>query len=125
MLKEFRKSEHGGITALAIFLVLMIFVLIGISVDVSNAYKVRTQLQIAADALESRLAVSADTLYEVRQFLVERLRHHALESGATARQLSGVLAAPLSTLPDFQARLDAVRGFMQQRWDQQHSRRLQ
>lgn len=50
MLKEFRKSEHGGITALAIFLVLMIFVLIGISVDVSNAYKVRTQLQIAADA---------------------------------------------------------------------------
>jgi len=50
MLKRFGKSEHGGITALAIFLVLMIFVLIGITVDVSNAYKVRTQLQIAADA---------------------------------------------------------------------------
>jgi glycyl-tRNA synthetase beta chain len=71
-------------------------------------------LQLAADALQGRLVVSGDTLAEVKRFLVERLRHHALETGATARQLAGVLAAPLSTLPDFQARLDAVRRFMKQ-----------
>lgn len=49
MYRRFLRTEDGAITVLAIFITMMIFVLVGISIDVANAYKARTELQVAAD----------------------------------------------------------------------------
>jgi glycyl-tRNA synthetase beta chain len=69
-------------------------------------------LQLAADALQSQVSVDADTLSEVQQFMLERLRHYFVEQGASTRQVAAVLAAPLGTLADAQQRLAAVGRFM-------------
>lgn len=69
-------------------------------------------VQRAADALQAQVAVSTQTLGEVRQFMLERLRHYFVEQGASSRQVAAVLAAPLGTLADAQQRLEAVGRFM-------------
>jgi glycyl-tRNA synthetase beta chain len=43
----------------------------------------------------------------------ERLRNHLIDSEATARQVSAVLASPLGSLADLHSRLHAITGFMQ------------
>ena len=64
MFKAFKDQEDGGITALNLFLITGTCMLMGLSLDVANAYKVRTDLQIAADtashaALYTRATKSA------------------------------------------------------------------
>lgn len=59
------ECEDGAITILALFLVAAVAGVLGLSLDVSNAYKVRTELQVAADAashaaLYNRGVMSAD-----------------------------------------------------------------
>jgi Flp pilus assembly protein TadG len=48
-LQRFLRREDGAITALALFMFVALCCLMGLSLDVANAYKVRTELQIAAD----------------------------------------------------------------------------
>ncbi len=76
------------------------------------ALSVSALLELAAAGLETQVNVSADDLADVHAFVIERLRNHLLESGATTRQVNAVLAAPLQGIPDLRARLDAVRTFM-------------
>ena len=52
-------------------------------------------------------------LRDVRQFILERLRHYCMEQGATTRQVNAVLSAPMESLADFAQRLEAVGNFMQ------------
>jgi glycyl-tRNA synthetase beta chain len=70
-------------------------------------------LAIAALALQEKLAVTPQVLLEVRQFILERLKHYLREQGYDTGLVNAALDAPLSTLPDLVARLDALKDFMQ------------
>jgi uncharacterized membrane protein len=65
MLRTFQKDEDGAITAFNLFMFATVCIVAGLTLDVSNAFKVRTQLQIAADtashaALYNRASMTAD-----------------------------------------------------------------
>jgi len=70
-------------------------------------------LAIAALALEGQVAVTPQVLLELRQFILDRLKHYLREQGYETSMVNAALDAPLSTLPDLVARLDALREFMQ------------
>ena len=69
-------------------------------------------VSLAADELETKLTVNEEHRADVTDFIVERLRHHLVESGAPTRQVAAVLAAPLQGLPDLRSRLSALADFM-------------
>ena len=69
-------------------------------------------LAIAALAVQEQLPVSPVVLLELRQFILERLKHYLQDQGFETSQVNAVLDAPLSTLPDLVTRLDALREFM-------------
>ena len=46
---HFSRAEDGAMTVFNLFMFMMLASLLGLSLDVANAYKVRTELQIAAD----------------------------------------------------------------------------
>jgi glycyl-tRNA synthetase beta chain len=69
-------------------------------------------LAIAALPLQEQLTVSPQVLLEVRQFILERLKHYLKEQGYDTSLVNAALDAPLSTLPDLVTRLDALREFM-------------
>jgi len=70
-------------------------------------------LAIAALALQEQLVVSPQTLLELRQFILDRLKHYLREQGYDTGLVNAALDAPLSTLPDLLTRLDALKEFMQ------------
>ena len=70
-------------------------------------------LAIAALALQDQLPVTPQTLLELRQFIMERLKHHLREKGYETSLINAALDAPLGTLPDLVLRLDALGDFMQ------------
>ena len=70
-------------------------------------------LAIAANALQEQLHVSPEVLLELRQFILERLKHYLREEGYDTNLVNAALDAPLSTLPDLVIRLNALREFMQ------------
>ena len=70
-------------------------------------------LAIAALSLQDQLPVTPQTLVELRQFILERLKHHLRERGYETSLVNAALDAPLGTLPDLVLRLDALREFMQ------------
>ena len=70
-------------------------------------------LAIAALAIQEQLPVSPEVLLELRQFVLERLKHYLREQGYETSLVNATLDAPLSTLPDLLTRLDALREFMQ------------
>jgi glycyl-tRNA synthetase beta chain len=70
-------------------------------------------LAIAALALQDQLPVTPQILLELRQFILDRLKHYLREQGYETSLVNAALDAPLSTLPDLVARLDALRDFMQ------------
>lgn len=72
-------------------------------------------LEMTARHLEPAIEVDAEILLDVRQFILERLRHFVRDQGFTANQVQSALAAPLTTLPDLLSRLQAVIGFMSQK----------
>lgn len=47
--RRFRSEERGAITTLSLFLIIFMFMLVGLAIDVANAISARQQLQIAAD----------------------------------------------------------------------------
>jgi len=69
-------------------------------------------LAIAALALQDQLEVTPQVLLELRQFILDRLKHYLREQGYETSLVNAALDAPLSTLPDLAARLDALRDFM-------------
>ena len=71
-------------------------------------------LDMTARHLEPAIAIDTDTLLEVRQFILERLRHFVRDQGFTTNQVQSALAAPLTTLPDLLSRLRAIVDFMSQ-----------
>jgi len=69
-------------------------------------------LAIAALALQDQLEVTPQVLLELRQFILERLKHYLREQGYETSLVNAALDAPLGTLPDLVTRLDALRDFM-------------
>jgi len=69
-------------------------------------------LAIAALAIQEKLAVTPEVLLELRHFILERLKHYLREQGYDTSLVNATLDAPLGTLPDLKARLDALRDFM-------------
>jgi len=86
--------------------------LIRILLDGELNIKLDKALAIAALPLQEQLTVSPQVLLEVRQFVLERLKHYLREQGYDTSLVNAALDAPLSTLPDLVTRLDAVREFM-------------
>lgn len=70
-------------------------------------------LQISAKVLTAQLPVSDEDTAELRQFVLERLKHHLREQGFDTGMVNAALDAPLTTLPDLFSRLKALREFMQ------------
>lgn len=70
-------------------------------------------LAISARVLEQQLPLSPERLLELRQFILERLKHYLREQGFDTQLVNAVMDAPLGTLPDLASRLDALRDFMQ------------
>lgn len=71
-------------------------------------------IELAAEGLADQVTITEETRDDVYRFLLDRL-HQFLRSdrGASAKQVLSILAAPLTTLPDLEARLAAVQSFMQ------------
>ncbi len=69
-------------------------------------------LATSIDALSGQIEVSDECRTDCLVFLLDRLRHYFLERGANTNVLNAVFAAPVSTLPDLQARLNALSDFM-------------
>lgn len=69
-------------------------------------------LQIAAQVLSKQLPVKEADTAELRQFVIERLKHYLRDQGFDTGMVNAALDAPLGTLPDLMARLDALRVFM-------------
>ena len=69
-------------------------------------------LAISALALQEQLPVSPQVLLELRQFILERLKHYLREKGYETNLVNAALDAPLGALPDLVLRLDALREFM-------------
>ena len=69
-------------------------------------------LAVSALSMQEQLNVSPGILLELRQFIIERLKHFLREQGYETSLITAVLDAPLSTLPDLVLRLDALRDFM-------------
>jgi glycyl-tRNA synthetase beta chain len=69
-------------------------------------------LAISALALQEQLPVTPQVLLELRQFILERLRHFLREQGYDTSLVNATLDAPLTTITDLVSRLDALREFM-------------
>ena len=69
-------------------------------------------LELSSACLASRLEVNTEVRQEVLHFMLERLRHLYMERGYSANEVKAVLSAPLASLTDLNARLEALSGFM-------------
>lgn len=86
--------------------------LIRILLDGEPDIELDKALAISAMAVQEQLAVSPGVLLELRQFILERLKNYLRDQGYETSLVNATLDAPLSTLPDLVARLDALREFM-------------
>jgi len=71
-------------------------------------------LALAANQLSEHIAVDPSLLLELREFVVERLRHYYREKGHGAELISAALSSDWDSLPDLDRRLRALDGFMGQ-----------
>lgn len=69
-------------------------------------------LAISALIIQEQLPLPPEVLLELRQFILERLKHHLREQGYETRLVNAVMDAPVGTLPDLASRLEALRDFM-------------
>ena len=86
--------------------------LIRILLDGELSIELDKTLAISALAVQEQLPVSPKVLLELRQFILERLKHYLREQAYDTGLVNAALDAPLSTLPDLVTRLDALREFM-------------
>lgn len=87
--------------------------LIRILLDGELDIELDTALDISAHTLEGQLAVSPELMFELRQFILERLKHYLRDQGYDTGLVNAALDAPMTTLTDLLTRLDALREFMQ------------
>ena len=71
-------------------------------------------LALAANELSEYVKAEPSLLLEIREFIVERLRHYYRERGYGSELISAALASDWDTLPDLDRRLKAIDGFMGQ-----------
>jgi glycyl-tRNA synthetase beta chain len=71
-------------------------------------------LAMAAEELADQVGIEPALLQEVREFVIERLRHYYREQGHDSALISAVFASDWDTLPDLENRLKALSGFMGQ-----------
>ena len=71
-------------------------------------------LALAANELSTRVEIDPALLVDVREFVVERLRHYYREQGYGAELINAGLASDWDSLPDLDRRLTALAGFMGQ-----------
>lgn len=90
LLKTYRQSQNGAITALNIFLLVAVAMFTGIAIDISNAISARTQLQSTADAAAHAALVQRE--WHEPEFAKER----AIEL-ATANMPDGSFGEILTT----------------------------
>ena len=64
--------------------------------------------------MSGQLAADPTLLVEIRDFIVERLRHYYREQGYAAELINAALASGWDTLPDLDQRLAALAAFMGQ-----------
>jgi glycyl-tRNA synthetase beta chain len=69
-------------------------------------------LALAANALSAQVPVAPELLVDVRDFVVERLRHYYREQGHGGELINAALASSWRSLPDLDRRLQALAGFM-------------
>jgi glycyl-tRNA synthetase beta chain len=69
-------------------------------------------LAMAANELAPQIEVEAKLLLDVRDFVIERLRHYYRERAYGAELINAVLASDWDTLPDLDSRISALDGFM-------------
>ena len=72
-----------------------------------------TSLDIAISTIQVQLPVSSTLQPELKQFILDRLKHYLREQGNDSGLINAILDAPLGTLPDLVARLDALKEFME------------
>lgn len=84
-----------------------------IMLEAPLALNLDATFRLAAKHLEGQLDVPPEAIDEAQAFLLERVRQHYLELGHVARLVKAAFAAPLTTLPDLDARLQALTGFME------------
>ena len=71
-------------------------------------------IDLAAAHLSGQVDCGAQTLADVREFILDRLRQYLRsDHGGSAKEVAAVLAAELGTIPDLLARLRALQAFMQ------------
>ena len=71
-------------------------------------------LALAANEFSPQLSIDPALLVEVRDFIVERARNHYREQGFSAELINAAISSDWDTLPDLDARLRALDGFMGQ-----------
>ena len=71
-------------------------------------------LALAANGLSGQVDVDPSLLVEVREFVVDRLRHYYREKAYATDVINAALASDWDTLPDLAQRLGALHGFMGQ-----------
>lgn len=86
--------------------------LVRILLEASLEVPLNRVLALAANELSSQVPVEPSLLLEVRDFVVERLRHYYREQGYGAELISAALGSEWDTLPDLDRRLRAIGGFM-------------
>ena len=86
--------------------------LIRILLDAELNIELDRVLAIAALSVQEQVAVAPHVLLELRQFILDRMKHYLREQGYDTSLVNAALDAPLSTLPDLVSRVDALREFM-------------
>ena len=69
-------------------------------------------LEISTENMQNQLKVSSESVVELRQFILDRLKNYLREHDYETSLINAVMAAPLNTLPDLYARLNALKAFM-------------
>ena len=69
-------------------------------------------LAMAANELAPQIEVESRLLLDVREFVIERLRHYYRERGYGTELINAVLVSDWDTLPDLDNRMSALAGFM-------------
>jgi len=86
--------------------------LIRILLDGQLDISLNRALTIAASVMQDQQTVSDETIGELQQFILERLKHYLREHGYETSLVNAALDAPIGTLIDLVARLDALKTFM-------------
>ena len=66
----------------------------------------------ATNEFSSQVQIEPTLLGEIRDFIIQRARHHCQEMGFTVEMINAAINADWDTLTDLHARLLALQGFI-------------